>query len=119
MPQSIQSTTEWIFNMRIPEHLKRTRALADKSAWLMIAPCALAIYFIDEAMFKTLIQWLLFAPILAGVAVIVSRIVFPQINLTDLVTEVKSGNVSAGILSGALVLFVALLVHALVTWAKA
>lgn len=105
--------------MRIPQHLKRTRALADKSAWLMIAPCAIAIYFIDEAMFKTLIQWLLFAPILAGVAVIVSRIVFPQINLTDLVAEVKDGNVPAGILSGALVLFVALLVHALVTWAKA
>ena len=99
--------------------LKRMRALIDKSAWLLIAPAAIAIYFIDDTMFKTLIQWLLFAPILAGVAVIVSRIVFPQIHLTDLVAEVKSGNVAAGILSGCLVLFVVFLVLSLVMWAKA
>ncbi|WP_443698637.1 hypothetical protein [Pseudomonas sp.] len=105
--------------MWIPEKLKRVRALVDTSAWLMIAPCAIAIYFIDGAMFKTLIQWLLFAPIITGVAVIVSRIMFPQIHLTDLVAEVKTGNTAAGILGGALVLFVALLVIALVIWAKA
>ncbi len=98
---------------------KRFLALIDQSAWLMIAPCALAIYFIDDTMFKTLLQWLLFAPILTGVAVIVSRIVFPQIHLTEMVDEVKAGNTAAGILSGCLVLFVAVLVVALVLWAKA
>lgn len=98
---------------------KRMKALADKSAWLLILPSLLALFFIDQAMLKTLIQWLVFAPILAGVAVIVSRVVFPQINLTTLVEQTRQGNTGAGILAAATVLFVAMVILALVMWAKA
>ena len=98
---------------------KRTKALADKSAWLLILPSVAALFFIDLSMLKTLIQWLVFAPVLAGVAVIVSRIVFPQINLTELVRSTEEGNTAAAVLASALVLFVALVVLALVMWAKA
>jgi uncharacterized membrane protein YjfL (UPF0719 family) len=98
---------------------KRTKALADKSAWMLMIPSIIALCFIDMSMLKTLLQWLVFAPVLAGVAVIVSRIVFPQIHLSTLVEQTEEGNTAAGILASALVLFVALIVLALVMWAKA
>lgn len=98
---------------------KRTKALADKSAWMLMLPSVIALYFIDTAMLKTLVEWLIFAPFLAGVAVVVSRIVFPQIHLTELVRETTQGNKAASVLASALVLFVALIVLALVMWAKA
>jgi len=100
--------------------ISRFSALLDKSAWLLIAPFILALFWVDKAMALTLLQWLIFAPVMAGVAIIVSRIVFPQINLSLLVEQVvKEQNRAAGILAGALLLFVALLILALVTWAKA
>lgn len=98
---------------------KRTKALADKSAWMLMIPSIVALCFIDVSMLKTLLQWLAFAPVLAGVAVIVSRVVFPQIHLTDLVDQTSQGNRAAAILASSLVLFVALVVIALVMWAKA
>lgn len=99
--------------------LKRFKVLGDKSALFLILPCVAALFFIDPAMVKTLIQWLVFAPIIAGVAIMVSRVVFPQINLTELVKEVQLENKAAAILAGALVIFVGILVFSLVTWAKA
>lgn len=97
----------------------RTKALADKSAWLLILPSLIILYFTDPAMLKTLIQWMAFAPVLAGVAVIVSRVVFPQIHLTTLAREAIKGNTAAGLLASAIVVFVAIVVLALVMWAKA
>lgn len=99
--------------------LKRFKVLGDKSALLLIVPAVAALFFIDAAMVKTLIQWLVFAPIIAGVAVVVSRIIFPHIDLTKLIKETHEGNKASAIVAGALLLFVGLLVFALVTWAKA
>lgn len=99
--------------------LRRFSFLMDKSALFLILPCAIALYFIDPAMFTTLLQWLVFAPVLAGIAIIVSRITFPQIQLSLLIKQAHEGNRAAGFVAGALILFVGLLVLALVLWAKA
>lgn len=101
------------------KNLQRLEALIDKSAWLLIIPALIALYFIDPVMLKTLAQWLVFAPVLAGLAIIVSRVVFPQIALGELVEDVREGNIAAGILAAAVVLFVAMLFLALILWAKA
>lgn len=98
---------------------RRIKALVDTSAWILMAPSLVALFFIDVSMLTTLVQWLVFAPALAGVAVIVSRIVFPQIHLTTLVGEAIKGNQAAATVAGALVLFVAILVLSLVLWARA
>lgn len=103
----------------IQSFLRRFSFLVDKSALFLIIPCAVALYFIDVAMFKTLLQWLVFAPMLAGIAIIVSRITFPQVELTKLVKEAEIGNKAAGFVAGALIIFVGLLLLALVMWAKA
>lgn len=103
----------------IRSFLSRFKVLGDKSALFLIVPALAALFFIDAAMVKTLVQWLVFAPIIAGVAIMVSRVVFPQINLTQLIKETHEGNKASAILAGSLLLFVGLLVYALVTWAKA
>lgn len=100
--------------------LRRFKALVDKSALFLIIPCAAVLFFIDKAMFATLLQWLVFAPVLAGVAIIVSRVTFPQVPLTKLVEQAyQEGNRAAGFVAGALIVFVGLLILSLVLWAKA
>ncbi|MNC55973.1 hypothetical protein D3C75_1055410 [compost metagenome] len=91
----------------------------DKSALFLILPCAAALYFIDPAMFATLLQWVVFAPVLAGIAIIVSRVTFPQIELTKLVKEAELENRAAGLVVAAIILFVGITMLSLVLWAKA
>lgn len=99
--------------------LKRFRVFGDKSAFLLTAPFALALYFIDPTMLKTLLQWLLFGPVLAGVAVLVSRLVFPHIDLGEHAESAKAGNVGSGLICAAIIVFVGLLMLALTGWARA
>ena len=97
---------------------RRLAALFDPSAWLLIAPALGALLWIDPAMGLTLVQWSLFALVLAGVAVVISRIVFPQMNLSELVAEAMKGNRAAAAAAAALVVFVALLFIGIVLWAR-
>ena len=98
----------------------RFKILTDKSAWALFLPAVIGLFFIDPAMVKTLLQWTIFAPALAGLSIIISRAVFPQINLSDLLKEVTDENsTAASIVIGALIIFVGILFFALVQWAKA
>lgn len=103
----------------IKSFLRRFSFLVDKSALFLILPCAAALYFIDPAMFATLLQWVVFAPVLAGIAIIVSRVTFPQIELTKLVKEAELENRAAGLVVAAIILFVGITMLSLVLWAKA
>lgn len=103
----------------IQSFLRRFSFLMDKSALFLILPCAAALYFIDPAMFATLLQWVVFAPVLAGIAIIVSRVTFPQIELTKLVKEAELENRAAGLVVAAIILFVGITMLSLVLWAKA
>lgn len=98
----------------------RLGAVFDASAWLLMAPALAALYAVDPAMAKTLVEWTIFGAVLSGAAVIISRIVFPQIKLTELVEDAKNeNNTAAGIIVGSVVVFVGVLILALVLWAKA
>ncbi|EAM6792305.1 hypothetical protein E0G74_00925 [Salmonella enterica] len=97
----------------------RTRALTDKSAWFLMVPSLGGLYAIDEALFKTIVEWLIIAPLITGLAVMLSRIVFPQVNLGLLVDEAILENKAAGIVVAGLMIFCGLLIVALMLWAKA
>lgn len=104
------------------EFFKNSRlgALTDASAWLLIAPALAALYVIDPALAKTFAQWSIFALVLAGAAVMVSRIIFPQIDLTALIKSVlEDKSTAAGLVASAVVFFVGLVMLAMVIWAKA
>ena len=98
--------------------LKRFAVFGDKSAFLLTAPFVLALYFLDPALAKTLLQWVLFAPVLAGVAIIVSRLTFPHIVLGDHVDRAEAGNVASAIVVAAVIAFVGAVILALVLWSK-
>lgn len=98
----------------------RLSALTDKSAWLLIAPAIAALYTLDAAMATTLLQWGVFGLVLAGVSIIISRMVFPQVRLTALVESAhQEKNTAAGLVVAATIVFVGLVMLALVMWAKA
>ena len=98
---------------------RRLKALFDTSAWLLILPAILALLWIDDAMASTLVQWLIFAPVLAGVAVVISRIVFPQIHLTTAVRRaLDQNNGAAAAIVVAIIAFVAVIFLSLVLWVR-
>lgn len=98
----------------------RLGALTDVSAWLLIAPALAALYAVDPALAKTFAQWSIFALVLAGAAVMVSRIIFPQIDLQALIKSVlEDKSTAAGIVAASVVFFVGLVMLAMVIWAKA
>lgn len=102
-----------------PNSARRFSALADKSAWLLIAPALLALFLIDTPMALTLTQWLVFIPVIAGISIIVSRLIFPQVYLGKLIEKAEQDNLAAGIVAGSLIVFVGILVLSLIMWAKA
>ena len=105
----------------LTEKAGRLTALFDKSAWLMMAPALAGLYYTDEALAKTMVQWSTFALALAGAVVIVSRITFPQIHLGDLIDKAQGEEKSlpAAIIVASLVVFVGMLFLGMVIWAKA
>ncbi len=98
----------------------RLGALTDVSAWLLIGPALAALYVIDPALAKTFAQWSIFGLVLAGAAIVISRIVFPQIDLTALIKSViEDKSTASGIVAASVVFFVGLVMLSLVIWAKA
>jgi hypothetical protein len=99
---------------------KIAAAVFDGRAWLLlIVPALVGLWLIDAAMVKTMTQWGAFAAVLCGVGVILTRIVFPQINVSELMTDVRYKNsTAAGLVVAALILTFGLVVVALVLWVK-
>lgn len=98
--------------------IQRAHALIDGSAWLLIAPAFLALFYVDPALARTFAEWGLFFLVLAGVAVIVSRIIFPHLNLGAFLEEAKKGNLGAALVAGSLIIFVGVLILSGVLWVK-
>lgn len=98
--------------------IRRLKSLFDQSAWLLMLPASLTLFVIDPSMAKTVAQWTLVALVLAGVAIIVSRITFPQLVFDHLLPQVYNGNRAAAIVLAALVLCVGLIFMSLVLWAR-
>ncbi len=95
------------------------KSLKQRSVWLLILPALLVLSLADFALVKTLVEWSLFALVLAGLAIIVSMVIFPQINLTDLVNRARAGEQPAATVAAALLVFFGLLFYSMVFWAKA
>jgi len=95
-------------------------AFKPKSVWLLIIPALLLLFITDPALVKTMIQWSAFALVLAGVSIIVSMLVFPQIKLSELVVEAQENEcLPSAIVAAALIIFFGILFYSLVFWAKA
>lgn len=95
----------------------RIRSLGDKSAWILLAVGAL-VFAGGSNMLISMISWIAFAFIAAGITIFLSRIGFSSIKFSELVPEAKKGNVAAAIIVASVVLYCALAFIAIVLWAK-
>lgn len=97
----------------------RLAPLADLSAWVLILLAVIPLILIDWAMVKTLFQWTVFSTALAGLSIVICRIILPQIDLTEWVERARSGEPGAGLVVLSTCLVVAAVFLGLVLWAKA
>lgn len=103
--------------------LARLRAfiapLHDSRALIFIVLCLGGTSFYDPVMARTIGQFMLPAGAYAAFLVIISRYVFPQIDLRRAVEEALRGNVAAGLMVLAIALYMALGFLALALWMRA
>lgn len=91
----------------------------DLSAWVLVLVAMVPLFFIDQAMALTLVQWTAFGLALAGVSVVICRVTLPQLNLSELLDLVRLGSSPAAIVLAGLMLYLAVIFMGLVLWAKA
>lgn len=106
-----------------PNWINRIKArllpFLDLSAWVLVLVALIPLFFIDKAMALTLVQWTLYGLALAGVAVVISRIVLPQLDLSEWVLAARGGHPGAPLVVFSIVLFLGMVFLGLVLWAKA
>lgn len=90
----------------------------DKNAWFLAIPAGALLLFLDVAKLLTLLEWMLYAAVIAGFAIQISRTVFPQVDLTEMVKKAREESRSAGAVASALIVFVGLLILSIALWTK-
>lgn len=101
---------------------RRLLPLLDLSTWVLLVISAVPLYFLAPAMLITLAQWTAYGMTLAGIAVVLCRMVLPQIDLTALARASWAGGPNAlpsAIMFAAVVFLLATFFGGLVLWAKA
>ena len=99
---------------------KRIKPFYDPAAWALILVSAGGVSLFDPVMAKTVLQWILMFGVFAGVAVILSRHVFPQISIYDHVeSALREKNTAAGLVVLGVCTFLSFLVLSLTLWGKA
>lgn len=104
---------------------KRLAPLFDLTSWVLFALTLAPLYLFAPAMVMTLVQWTAFGVALAGVTVVLSRIMAPMINLGELYSCLTlradwadARRLPAAIVIAAILVFMGLLFLGLVLWAS-
>lgn len=97
---------------------RRALPLFDGSAWLMAGVGLFILALLDWRTAATLAQWSLFALVVGALTIIISRITFPQIDLSELMDRVKAGDSPAARVVAALLIYCALVFIGVALWAK-
>lgn len=92
--------------------------LGDMSAWLLLLISLPLMAVTAPSMVMTLVQWSVFAVALAGVAVMLCRLILPQIDLSEWLEEARKGSMAAAVVVAATLFVYAALFLGLVLWAK-
>jgi len=93
-------------------------AIFDNGAWVFIAMGIVGLGLFDWSLMSALIHWSSYTFLAAGAAIWISRIMFREIKLGDLIREVQLENTAAAIVVAALIAFCAVVFIGLLNWAK-
>lgn len=107
-----------LFATAVTLWVTRLAALFDGSAWLMFAPAFVWLYFKDQPLVSSVLQWSVFFFLLSAVAVVISRIAFPQLHLGAFIAKALKGSVAAAIVVAAVIVFVAWTISSIAIWAR-
>ena len=105
-----------VFGLRL---LARLRPFFDLSAWVLVLVAMVPLMFYDRAMALTLLQWTIVGLALAGIAVVITRVAFPQIELGEWIESARNGDPVAPKIILAVCLLFGFIFLGLVLWAKA
>lgn len=98
--------------------VQRLRPFLDISVWVLILTGGLPLAFLDPAMLLTMVQWTFLGILFMGVAILLSRIAFPQIDLTAHVHAAGRGELPSALIVAAVVVFLGLTFMGVVLWAR-
>lgn len=99
---------------------KRLAPFVDMTAWVLVLVSLIPLWIIDNATALTLIQWTAYGLALAGISVVICRVVFPQIDLKVYLREAKDAeNIAAAIVVLGVCIFLSFVLLSLTLWAKA
>lgn len=96
----------------------RLAALIDKSALFLILPALAIVACIDLPRTLSVVTWMLFAAILVGFCIQISRAAWSPINLVGLIDKAGEDPRAAATVVAAVIHFVGFLVLALVLWTR-
>lgn len=103
--------------------VSRLSPFFDMTAWVLMVVSIVPLLLIDRAMVVTLIQWTFYALALAGITVVISRVLLPQVSLSEWLREAREGARESRTAAALIVLAVALIICSiflgLVLWVKA
>lgn len=111
-----------LFTARFRSRLKaRLLPLLDLSAWVLLVVACVPLYFINPAMLLTLAQWTAFALALGGIAVVLCRVLLPQVDLSNWLQRAAGvpNQIAAAIVVFGILNMLGMLFLGLVLWAKA
>lgn len=97
----------------------RLTPFGDLGAWVLLIVSAVPLYFIDPAMLVTLGQWTLYGLNLAGIAIVLCRLMVPQLDLTVWLKKAAEGSGPAALVVFGVFFLLSTLFIGLVLWAKA
>ncbi len=97
---------------------RRVAPFFDMTAWVLLVVSLIPLWFIDRGMVLTLVQWTAFGLALAGIAVVITRVVLPQISLSEWLELARRGSAAAGLVVLGVTVFVSITILSLVLWAR-
>jgi len=71
----------------IDKIMKRLRPFVDLTAWVLLLASLVPLFLLDKAMVLTLVNWLVFGLAIAGVTVFISRMLLPNIDMSETIDQ--------------------------------
>lgn len=99
--------------------MRRLRPFGDLTAWVLLLVSLVPLLVLDKPMTVTVVQWTVIVLALAGITVMVVRLLLPHIDLGDWVALARGGSLAAAIVVLAVALLLGLVLLSVVLWAKA
>ncbi len=97
----------------------RLYPLLDLSAWCLIITAAIPLALFQPSMLITLGTWTAYGIALAGISIMLNRLVLPMVRLQKWLELAREGNVAAAIVVAAVLALYGILFIGMIIWAKA